>query len=79
MRERAIAAGVEAPDVRQRYGKLEETLKEQKPGVRLFVLGRRGESAEVTRRDLGRNVERIARSLHKPILTVTEGFREPAA
>ena len=40
-------------------------------------LGRRGEAAEATQRDLGRNVERVVRSLHKPILTVTEGFKEP--
>lgn len=77
LRGRVIAAGVESPDVRQRYGALEETLVEQEEGVRLFVLGRRGESAEATQRDLGRNVEHVVRALHKPILTVTEGFTEP--
>lgn len=77
LRERAMAAGVAAPDVRQRYGVLEETLAEQQEGVRLIVLGRRGESADTTQRDLGRNVERVVRALSKPILTVTEGFREP--
>lgn len=77
LRERAKEAGVEFPDIRQRHGTLEETLIEQEKGVRLFVLGRRGESAEITQRDLGRNVERAARALHKPLLTVTEGFREP--
>lgn len=77
LRERAISAGVAAPDVRQRHGELAESLVEQEPAVRLFVLGRRGESAQTTRRDLGRNVERVVRALHQPILTVTEGFREP--
>ncbi len=77
LRERAIAAGVPAPDTRQRYGELEETLVEQEAGVRLFILGRRGESAEATRRDLGRNVERVVRALHKPILAVTENFKAP--
>ncbi len=77
LRERAIAAGVSAPDTRQRYGELEETLVEQEAGVRLFILGRRGESAEATRRDLGRNVERVVRALHKPILAVTENFKAP--
>jgi nucleotide-binding universal stress UspA family protein len=77
LRERAVAAGVESPDVRQRHGSLEETLLEQEGGVRLFVLGRRGESAEATQRDLGRNVEQVVRALHKPILTVTEDFKEP--
>ncbi|CAH1386070.1 universal stress protein [Candidatus Nitrotoga sp. M5] len=77
LRERAIAAGVESPDVRQRHGNLVETMTEQENGVRLFVLGRRGQSAEHTQRDLGRNVERVVRSLHKPILTITENFTEP--
>jgi nucleotide-binding universal stress UspA family protein len=77
LRERAIAAGVPAPDTRQRYGHLEESLAEQEAGVRLFVLGRRGESAETTQRDLGRNVENVVRALHKPILTVTETFKAP--
>ena len=77
LRERAIAAGVPAPDTRQRYGHLEESLAEQENGVRLFILGRRGESAETTQRDLGRNVESVVRALHNPILTVTENFRPP--
>ncbi|HSG91107.1 MAG TPA: universal stress protein [Pseudomonadales bacterium] len=77
LRERAVAAGIESPDVRQRHGELEETLVEQEKGTRLIVLGRRGEAAEVTQRDLGRNVERVVRALHKPILTVTDDFTEP--
>jgi nucleotide-binding universal stress UspA family protein len=78
LRERAGNAGVKEVDMRQRYGELVETLHEQEEGVQLIVLGRRGESAEVTQRDLGRNVERVVRALRKPILTVTEGFREPS-
>lgn len=77
LRERAVAAGVKSPDVRQRHGNLVATLTEDQDAVRLFVLGRRGESAVHTQRDLGRNVERVVRSLHKPILTITEGFTEP--
>ncbi|MFT7289124.1 MAG: nucleotide-binding universal stress UspA family protein [Halieaceae bacterium] len=77
LRERASAAGVAEVDIRQRYGELVETLLEQEEGVRLMVLGRRGEAAETTQRDLGRNVERVVRGLHRPILAVTEGFREP--
>ncbi|MTW22302.1 universal stress protein [Allochromatium palmeri] len=77
LRERAIAAGAVAPDVRQRHGDLQDTLVGQQASVRLFVLGRRGESAEATQRDLGRNVERVVRALKKPILAVTEQFQEP--
>lgn len=77
LRQRALAAGAAVVDVRQRYGELAETLVEQEGSVRLLVLGRRGESAETTQRDLGRNLEHVVRKLHKPILTVTEGFKEP--
>nr|WP_312379265.1 universal stress protein [Delftia acidovorans] len=77
LRERATAAGAALVDVRQRHGELEETLVEQAEGVRLLVLGRRGESAETTQRDLGRKVERVVRALSRPILTITEDFKEP--
>jgi len=77
LRERAISRGVDGPDVRLRYGDLEETLADAQDAVQLFVLGRRGESAETTQRDLGRNVERMVRALDKPILAVTDDFIEP--
>ncbi len=77
LRERASLAGAAQVDVRQRHGELEETLVEQQNDVRLLVLGRRGEAATTTQRALGSNVERVVRALHKPILTVTEGFKAP--
>ena len=75
--ERAIVSGISAPDVRQRHGTLVETLKEQETAVRMFILGRRGQSAATSQRDLGRNVEKVVRSLHRPILTVTDAFKTP--
>jgi nucleotide-binding universal stress UspA family protein len=77
LRERAASAGAPEVDIRQRYGELVETLHEQEADVQLMVLGRRGESAERTQRDLGRNLERVVRALRRPILTVTEDFSEP--
>lgn len=77
LRERASTLGAPQVDIRQRYGQLVETLHEQEPGVQLMVLGRRGESAETAPEDLGRNVERVVRAVNKPILTVTEAFKEP--
>ncbi|KGE04644.1 universal stress protein [Pseudohaliea rubra] len=77
LRERAEAAGAAHTDTRQRHGELQETLSEQADNVRVFVLGRRGRSAEATQRDLGRNVERVVRGLGKPILAVTDSFSEP--
>lgn len=78
LRERAQAAGASSVDIRQRYGELEETLMEQQRAVRLLVIGRRGEAAETTHRDLGRNVERIVRALNRPILAVSDTFRKPS-
>ncbi|MEX1165308.1 MAG: universal stress protein [Hydrogenophaga sp.] len=77
LRARAEAAGASPVDTRQRHGDLEETLAEQQDGVRLFVLGRRGASAETTQRDLGRHVEWTVRSLQRPILAVTDRFKAP--
>lgn len=81
LRERALAAGAPSADMRQRHGALDDTLVEQEDSVRLFVFGRRGASAETMQPGrstaLGRNVERVVRAVHKPILAVTEGFKEP--
>jgi len=77
LRERALAAGAEAVDMRQRHGELVATLVEQEQDVRLIVLGRRGASAETSGRDIGRHVEQTVRALHKPILAVTDVFKPP--
>ncbi len=77
LRERADAAGATSTDTRQRLGELQATLSEQEAAVSLYVLGRRGCSAEATQRDLGRHVEHVVRALRKPILTVTDDFQEP--
>ncbi|MBE2264613.1 MAG: universal stress protein [Burkholderiaceae bacterium] len=77
LRERAVTAGAPHVDVRQRHGELAETLAEQEHGVRLLVLGRRGAGAEGAPRELGRNLERVVRALHKPVLTVPDHFKEP--
>ena len=76
LRERARTAGAAQVDIRQRHGELQETVMEQRD-FDLLVLGRRGASAGVTHRDLGRNVENLIRSLSRQILTVTDWFRRP--
>ncbi len=78
LRDRAMTQGISNPSMRQRYGELEDTLVEQQGSVELFVLGRRGESAQSTGRDLGRNLERMVRALQKPILAVTQEFVTPS-
>jgi len=76
-KERARSAGVAGPEVRQRHGELVETLTELEQGVRLFVLGKRGEAAAIAAEHLGSHLERVIRSVHRPILMATEQFHAP--
>ena len=69
---------VQSVDIKQRLGDLEEALSSEQDSTRVFVMGRRGRSAEITHRDLGRNLERVVRALHQPILTVTDTYTEPS-
>jgi nucleotide-binding universal stress UspA family protein len=77
LRQLALNSGAMEVDVRLRHGSLAETLAEQEGGVRLIVMGRRGESADATKRDLGRQVEHTVRHLHKPILLTVDGYHPP--
>ncbi|HSH47243.1 MAG TPA: universal stress protein [Halomonas sp.] len=75
--ERAIAAGIEAPGTRQRNGTLVETLEELESEIRLLVIGKRGKTAHAASDHLGSNLERVVRSLQRPILMVPDAFRRP--
>ncbi len=79
LRRRCELNGSISIDVKQRYGQLIDTLNEEQDVVALYVLGRRGESAAETQRDLGRHVELISRQIRRPILTVAGSFSEPRA
>ncbi|MDW7645492.1 MAG: universal stress protein [Desulfuromonadales bacterium] len=74
---RARTAGVEKPEGLQRHGGLVETLSEMEEGIRLLVLGKRGEAAQVASEHLGSHLERVIRTLRRPILVTTEEFRAP--
>ncbi len=74
-RARAAAAGALNPDSLQRHGSLVETLTELEEDVRLFVIGKRGESADFNRGHLGANLERAARAVHRPLLVTSREFR----
>ncbi|MEZ5646475.1 MAG: universal stress protein [Burkholderiaceae bacterium] len=76
LRERAVRAGAEPVDTRQRHGALEETLVEHQTLARLVVLGRRGLSS-TGHRELGRSVQWTVRSLRRPVLAVTDRFAPP--
>lgn len=74
---RAEAAGAGEPTTRQRNGTLVETLEEIQGETRLLVIGKRGEAAHQAVEHLGSNLERVVRSLHHPVLMVSETFKAP--
>lgn len=76
-RLRAVEDGIAEPVVRQRNGTLVETLSELERDIRLLVIGKRGEEAHKASEHLGSNLERVVRSLHRPILMVPETFKSP--
>ncbi|MEQ6889976.1 universal stress protein [Halomonas sp. CS7] len=76
-KERAIEDGVSDPATRQRNGTLVETLAELEADMRLLVIGKRGEGAHQASDHLGSNLERVVRTLHRPILMAPETFTRP--
>ncbi|KPQ26186.1 MAG: universal stress protein family protein [Halomonas sp. HL-48] len=76
-KQRALHAGIEAPETMQRNGTLVETLVEQENDVRLLVVGKRGETAHQASGHLGSNLERVVREMHRPILMVPKTFTRP--
>ncbi|QJQ95795.1 MULTISPECIES: universal stress protein [Halomonadaceae] len=76
-KQRAAEHGVTEAVTQQRNGELVETLSGLENDIRLLVIGKRGETAHQAREHLGSNLERVVRSLHRPILIVTGEYRAP--
>lgn len=64
-------------EARLRHGSLSETLLDLEPQVRLFVLGKRGEHADVDAAHLGGALERVVRAVHRPVLVASRTFVDP--
>ena len=80
LRERLASAHAIRADVRQRHGRLDETLADLQNDTALFAFGRRGESspeARTAQGALGAQVSAVVRALSRPILTVTGPFVPP--
>lgn len=75
-RQRAAETGLERVDALQRHGSLVETINEHEQGVRLIVIGKRGESADLAKGHLGGNLERVIRGVHRPVLVASRAFRQ---
>jgi nucleotide-binding universal stress UspA family protein len=76
-KQRAKNHGIENAEGRQRHGELVEALRELEEQARLYVIGRRGETAQQASEHLGSNLERAVRALHRPILIVPKEFTAP--
>ncbi len=75
-RQRAVAGGVAEPILRQRHGHLIESLAELEGDTRLLVIGKQGEE-HGDGAHVGDNVERLVRTLHRPILIAQGEFKPP--
>ncbi|MEO0346672.1 MAG: universal stress protein [Pseudomonadota bacterium] len=76
-RDRAVAQGALGVAVQQRHGRLVETLQTCEPETRLFVIGRRGVDNAGGDPVLGSQVEAVARTITRPILTTVGVFEPP--
>lgn len=63
-------------DTRLRHGSLVDALTEMEAGVRLFVLGKRGEHADFAKGHLGSQLERVVRAVHRPLLVASRSYSE---
>jgi nucleotide-binding universal stress UspA family protein len=67
---RVRAAGVESVRQRLVFGELVDSIRGHDAGVRLIVIGKRGETAAQASAHLGSNLERIVRASDHPVLIV---------
>lgn len=74
---RAVENGINDAITRQLNGTLVETLVALEKGMRLLVMGKRGETAHQASGHLGSNLERVVREMHSPILMVPKTFKQP--
>lgn len=77
-RDRATALGVSRLDGRMRHGELVDTLQDVEADARLFVLGEHYHATRPSRIHLDHHVERVIRSVKRPVLVATQAdFEAP--
>ena len=67
--------GVEIVNLIHRRGSLVETIQEFEDSVEIIFVGKRGEHANKESLFLGSNLEKVARSIHKPLFIVSSVVR----
>lgn len=73
--KRVRAAGVEQVTQRLVHGDLIHHLKHHEIVTDLLVVGRAGEAEDPPEHHMGRNLERVIRTSHLPVLVVPDSFR----
>ncbi len=68
-------AGVAEVYQRLETGDLADQLRDHERDARLIVMGKGGEAADRDVKHLGRNLERVIRASHKPVMIASETFR----
>ena len=77
-RQRAEGMGAAGVEVRMRHDQLVDTLLELQGDARLYVIGRHSDAAARSTRHLDHHVERVVRSVKRPVLVVSgEAFAIP--
>lgn len=78
-KEKVIEDGIAHPVLRQRHGELVASLQELEEDTRLLVIGKQGEAHPNPGALVGGNVERVVRSMHRPVLITTGEFEQPSS
>ncbi|PLX29796.1 MAG: universal stress protein UspA [Alphaproteobacteria bacterium] len=68
-------ADVQKINTIHRRGSLSETIKEFESAADMIFIGKRGEQANAESEFLGSNLEKVARSVHKPLFLVSSYMR----
>ena len=72
--QQLAAAGVTQIEVEATHGELIDSIERSEAGADLIVVGKRGEHADLARLHLGSNLQRVIRSVHRPVLVASRAF-----
>lgn len=76
-KERTLNFGAVSPQLKQRHGHLVESLSELQDDIRLLVIGKVGEDSARDACTLGRQIEAVVRTIHRPILITANSYKKP--
>lgn len=76
---RAKEFGISDSVSRQRHGDLVDTLIEMESEIRLLVIGKQGTAGDSIGNRVGNNLERVVRTMHRPILVAPQNYHIPTS